>query len=145
MRTSILHFDLDTFFVSCERLLDSTLNYKPVLVGGTGDRGVVSACSYETRQFGIHSAMAMKLARQLCLEAICIKWNAGTYSKFSKDVTDIIKETVPAFEKTSVDEFYVDLTGMDRYFGNYKFAKELRFESFEKRAFLYHSDYLKIK
>lgn len=118
--------DLDTFFVSCERLIDSSLNNKPVLIGGTSDRGVVAACSYEARRFGIHSAMPMRMARQLCPEAIILRGNAGTYSKYSASVTDIIKEEVPIYEKTSVDEFYADLTGMDQFFGTYKFATELR-------------------
>ncbi|UII21433.1 DNA polymerase IV [Fulvivirga ligni] len=123
---SILHLDLDTFFVSCERLLDSRLNNKPILIGGVTDRGVVASCSYEARQFGIHSAMPMKLARELCPEAIIIKGNSGTYSSKSNDVTEIIREEVPLFEKTSIDEFYVDMSGMDRFFGNYKVASELR-------------------
>ena len=123
---SILHLDLDTFFVSCERLLDSRLNNKPILIGGVTDRGVVASCSYEARQFGIHSAMPMKLARELCPEAIIIKGNSATYSSKSNDVTEIIREEVPLFEKTSIDEFYVDMSGMDRFFGNYKVASELR-------------------
>lgn len=126
MKRNILHMDLDTFFVSVERLLDSRLLKKPLLVGGTGDRGVVAACSYETRRFGIRSGMSMKIARQMCPEAIAIKGNSGTYMKYSGLVTDIIKAEVPLFEKASVDEFYVDLTGMDKFFGNYKFASQLR-------------------
>lgn len=123
---TIVHIDLDTFFVSCERLLDNRLTGKPVLIGGTSDRGVVAACSYEARAFGIHSAMPMKLARQLCPEAIIIRGNSGTYSKYSNMVTDIIKESIPVYEKTSVDEFYLDMSGMDRYFGCLKYASELR-------------------
>jgi DNA polymerase IV len=123
---SIMHMDLDTFFVSCERLLDSRLNGLPVLIGGTSDRGVVAACSYEARAFGVHSAMPMRLAKQLCPEAIIIRGNSGTYMKKSEDVTAIIRESVPLFEKTSVDEFYCDLTGMDKFFGCYKFGHELR-------------------
>ena len=126
MNKSILHLDLDTFFVSVERLLNSELLKKPVLVGGTGNRGVVAACSYETRRYGIRSGISMKMARQLCPQAIVIRGNAGTYMKYSSLITDIIRDSVPLFEKTSVDEFYVDLTGMDRFFGNYKFATELR-------------------
>lgn len=126
MKKSILHLDLDTFFVSVERLLDSRLQNRPLLVGGLSERGVVAACSYETRRFGVHSGMAMKTARQLCPEAIVIKGNAATYTKHSKLVTDIIRDAVPVFEKASVDEFYADLTGMDRFFGTYKFAGELR-------------------
>ncbi len=123
---TIVHIDLDTFFVSCERLLDNRLIGRPVLIGGTSDRGVVAACSYEARAFGIHSAMNMKLAKQLCPEAITIRGNSGTYMKYSGMVTDIIKESVPLYEKTSVDEFYLDLSGMDRYFGCFKYATELR-------------------
>jgi len=118
--------DLDTFFVSVERLEDSRLNGKPVLVGGTGSRGVVSAASYEARYFGIRSGMPMPLARQLCPEAVIIRGNAGTYSKYSRIVTDVLKENVPVLEKASVDEFYADLTGMDKFFGCYKYASELR-------------------
>ena len=123
---SILHLDLDSFFVSCERLLDSSLNNRPVLIGGTSNRGVVASCSYEARSFGIHSAMPMRMARQLCPEAVVIRGNSSTYSKYSDVVTDIIKDTSPMFEKSSIDEFYVDTTGMDRFYGTYVWAKELR-------------------
>jgi DNA polymerase-4 len=123
---TIVHMDLDTFFVSCERLLDSRLIGKPVLIGGTSDRGVVASCSYEARHFGVHSAMPMRMAKQLCPEAIILRGNSGIYTNFSKDVTDVIKENVPLYEKTSIDEFYIDLTGMDRFFGCHKLASELR-------------------
>jgi len=122
----IVHMDLDTFFVSCERLLDSRLEEKPVLIGGTSDRGVVASCSYEARKFGVHSAMPMRLAKQLCPEAIVVRGNSGIYSKFSNMVTEVVKESVPLYEKTSVDEFYIDLSGMDKFFGCYKMASELR-------------------
>lgn len=125
-KKSIAHIDLDTFFVSVERLLDDRLLNKPVLIGGITDRGVVAACSYEARHYGIHSAMPMKMARQLCPEAIVIRGNSGTYMKYSQMVTDIINSEVPLFEKTSVDEFYLDLSGMDKFFGCFKLAKELR-------------------
>ncbi|WP_299104282.1 DNA polymerase IV [uncultured Tenacibaculum sp.] len=123
---SIVHMDLDTFFVSCERLLDSKLIGKPILIGGTSDRGVVASCSYEARTFGIHSAMPMRMAKQLCPEAIIIRGNSQIYSKYSNLVTEVIKESVPLYEKTSVDEFYIDLTGMDKFFGCHKLATELR-------------------
>jgi len=126
MQKTILHLDLDTFFVSVERRLDSRLKNKPILVGGLSDRGVVAACSYETRGFGVHSGMPMKMAKELCPEAITIKGNSGEYSKHSDEVTEIIKEQVPLFEKSSIDEFYADLTGMDRFFGCYRYASELR-------------------
>ncbi len=123
---SILHLDLDTFFVSVERRKNPKLNDKPVLIGGTSDRGVVASCSYEARQFGIHSAMPIKMAKALCPEAIIMKGNSADYSKASQEVTDIIQESVPVLEKTSVDEFYADLTGMDKFFGCFKMASELR-------------------
>lgn len=126
MNKSIIHIDLDAFFVSCERLLNSSLNNKPVLVGGTSGRGVVAACSYEARTYGIHSAMPMRMAQQLCPEAIVIRGNSAIYSKFSDMVTDIIKEDSPIYEKSSIDEFYIDVTGMDQFFGTYKWAQELR-------------------
>lgn len=126
MDRQIVHIDLDSFFVSVERLLHPQLIGKPVLVGGTSDRGVVASCSYEARSFGIHSAMPMKMARQLCPEAIIVRGDHAEYSKYSNIITDIISEDVPLYEKTSIDEFYIDLTGMDRFFGCYKLATELR-------------------
>lgn len=121
-----MHMDLDTFFVSCERKIDSKLIGKPILIGGTSDRGVVASCSYEARRFGIHSAMPMRMAKQLCPEAIVLRGNTGLYSKYSNEVTEIIKEAVPLYEKSSVDEFYADLSGMDKFYGCYKMAGELR-------------------
>lgn len=126
MDRAILHMDLDTFFVECERRENPNLENKAVLVGGTGSRGIVSACSYEARRYGIHSGMSMPMAKRMCPEAIIIKGNSMVYTKYSRLVTDIIREEVPLFEKSSIDEFYADLTGMDRFFGTYKFAKELR-------------------
>jgi DNA polymerase-4 len=126
MDRHIVHLDLDSFFVSVERLINPKLEGKPVLVGGNGDRGVVASCSYEARKFGIHSAMPMKMARQLCPEAIIVRGDHSQYSLYSDMVTEIIKEKVPVYEKTSIDEFYIDMTGMDRYFGCYKMATELR-------------------
>jgi DNA polymerase-4 len=125
-KRQIVHLDLDTFFVSVERLHNKSLIGKPVLVGGTGNRGVVASCSYEARKFGIHSAMPMKTARMLCPQAIVVRGDHEQYSQFSNEITDIIKDTVPVYEKSSVDEFYMDLTGMDTYFGCYKVAAELR-------------------
>ena len=126
MERSIAHMDLDTFFVSCERLIDSQLNNKPVLIGGTSDRGVVASCSYEARKYGVHSAMPMRMAKQLCPEAIVLRGNSGIYTKYSKLVTDVISDAVPLYEKSSIDEFYIDLTGMDHFFGCHQLASELR-------------------
>lgn len=124
MERAIVHMDLDTFFVSCERLLNSELQGKPIIIGG-GDRGVVASCSYETRFFGVHSAMPIKMALRLCPEARVIKGDMELYSKMSNTVTDIIKEQVPVVEKASIDEFYLDLSGMDRFFGCYKWTGEI--------------------
>ena len=125
-RRNIVHMDLDSFFVSVERLYDSRLMGKPILIGGSGDRGVVASCSYEARKFGVHSAMPMRTARQLCPEALQIRGDFAKYSQKSSEITEIVRESVPLFEKSSIDEFYVDYTGMDRFFGCYKMAKELR-------------------
>lgn len=118
--------DLDTFFVSVERLKDSRLVGKPVMVGGTGDRGVVASCSYEARAFGIHSAMPMRQARMLCPDAIIVRGDYEHYTHYSRMVTDIIQESVPLYEKSSIDEFYIDMTGMDKFFGTYKYIQEVR-------------------
>jgi DNA polymerase-4 len=123
---TIVHFDLDTFFVSVERQLNSALNNKPVLIGGTGDRGIVGSCSYEARAFGVQNGMAMKVARRLCPQAIVVRGDASKYSKFSNEVTEIIKEKAPLVEKASVDEFYLDMTGMDKIFGVQQYTNELR-------------------
>ncbi len=118
--------DLDTFFVSCERLINPKLENKPVLIGGTNDRGVVASCSYEARKFGVHAAMPMRLAKRLCSDAIIIRGDSSLYSKYSNMVTDIIKDRAPMYEKASIDEFYIDMTGMERFHGCHQWAKELR-------------------
>jgi DNA polymerase-4 len=107
--------DLDTFFVSVECLRDNRLKGKPLIIGGSGDRGVVAACSYESRHFGVYSGMPMRLARQLCPDAIIISGDMDAYSKYSRSITEIIAESSPLFEKSSIDEFYIDVTGMDRF------------------------------
>jgi DNA polymerase IV len=126
MNRVVAHMDLDSFFVSVERLRDSRLNHKPVIVGGNSDRGVVAACSYETRMFGVRSAMPMKMARQLCPDAIILRGDFESYSQYSSIVTDIMVDNAPVVEKASIDEFYLDMTGMERFFGAWKFAQELR-------------------
>ena len=123
---SVLHLDLDTFFVSVERLKNSQLLGKPVIIGGSGSRGVVASCSYEARAYGVSSAMPMKMARQLCPNAIYIRGDMESYSKYSGLVTEIISGKVPLLEKASIDEFYADMSGMDRFFGIFKYARELK-------------------
>ncbi|HEU4608011.1 MAG TPA: DNA polymerase IV, partial [Chitinophagaceae bacterium] len=126
MERHIVHLDLDAFFVSVERLNNAALRNIPLLIGGHSDRAVVAAASYEARKFGIHSAMPMKLARKLCPEAMVIGGDMEKYSKYSHMVTDIIASRVPVYEKSSIDEFYIDLTGMDRFFGCRKYSAELK-------------------
>ncbi|TBR18051.1 MAG: DNA polymerase IV [Chitinophagaceae bacterium] len=128
----IAHFDLDSFFVSVEILNNPKLKGKPIIVGGTKDRGVVATCSYEARKFGVHSAMPMRTAMKLCPDAILLQGTKGQYSHYSRIVTEIISEKVPLFEKASIDEFYVDFTGMDKFFGVSKYAQELRKEIIKK-------------
>ncbi|MFA0963581.1 DNA polymerase IV [Roseivirga sp. BDSF3-8] len=123
---SVIHMDLDAFFVSVECLRDNRLKHKPLIIGGTGDRGVVASCSYEARHFGVHSAMPVKMALQLCPDAIVIKGDMEAYSRYSHLITEIISDKAPLFEKSSIDEFYLDVSGMDRFFGCYKWGTELR-------------------
>lgn len=123
---AILHFDLDSFFVSVERLKNSSLLGKPIIIGGTSSRGVVASCSYETRKYGVRSAMPMKQALRLCPDALVIKGDMESYSKYSNMVTEVVNANAPIVEKASIDEFYLDLTGMDRFFGNEQFSKELK-------------------
>lgn len=125
MNRSIIHLDLDCFFVACEILRDSRLRGKPVIVGGHSDRGVVASCSYEARRFGVRSAMPIRYALQRCPDALVIRGDMDLYSNYSKLVTTIIREVAPSFEKASVDEFYLDLTGLERRFACYQWAQEL--------------------
>lgn len=127
----IAHFDLDSFFVSVEVLNNPSLKGKPVFVGGS-ERGVVAACSYEARKFGIHSGMPSKKAMQLCPQAIAVKGTRGEYSRYSRWVTQIIAAKAPLFEKASIDEFYLDLTGMDKFFNPLQWTTDLRKEIMEE-------------
>ena len=122
----IVHIDLDSFFVSVECRGNTSLLNKPVAIGGSSERGVVASCSYEARKYGVHSAMSGKLAKQLCPDLIFLSGDYESYTKASQEVTQIIEEEVPVFEKTSIDEFYIDMTGMDRFFGTLKHATKLR-------------------
>jgi DNA polymerase-4 len=123
---SIAHFDLDAFYVHVEYLRNTRLRGKPIAVGGHSDRGVIASCSYEARKFGVHSAMPTRLAKRLCPELIIIRGDMDSYSRFSNIVTEIIQSEVPLFEKSSIDEFYIDMTGMDKFFGISRFVQQLR-------------------
>jgi DNA polymerase-4 len=122
---TIAHFDLDAFFVSVECRKNPKLKGRPLIVGG-GERGVVAACSYEARKFGVKSAMPVKLAKRLCPEVLIIKGDMESYAQCSHEVTQIISEEVPLFEKSSIDEFYIDMTGMDKFFGCVKYTDSLK-------------------
>jgi DNA polymerase-4 len=124
MNRAIVHIDMNTFFVSCERLTNSELNGIPLIIGG-GDRGVVASCSYEARRFGVRSAMPIQMALKLCPQAKVMKGDMELYSRLSHDVTEIIQEKAPVVEKASIDEFYLDITGMDKFYGSYKWTDEL--------------------
>ena len=121
-----MHIDLDSFFVSVERKYDPSLIGKAVIIGGSADRGVVASCSYEARKYGVHSAMPTRQALKLCPHAILIRGSHGRYGEASREVTEIIHNAVPLYMKTSIDEFYIDYTGMDRFHNCYKHASELR-------------------
>lgn len=124
MSRAIVHIDMNTFFVSCERLTNSELNGIPLIIGG-GDRGVVASCSYEARKFGVRSAMPIHMAMKLCPQAKIMKGDMELYSRLSHDITEIIQEKAPVVEKASIDEFYLDITGMDRFYGSYRWTDEL--------------------
>src|SRR5690606_16032847 len=124
MERAIVHMDLDTFFVSCERLTNSALNDIPLIIGG-GERGVVASCSYEARKFGVRSAMPIKMALRLCPQAKVMKGDLELYSQLSHTVTQVIEEKAPVMEKASIDEFYLDITGLDRFYGCYQWTNEL--------------------
>ncbi len=123
---AILHLDLDAFFVSVERLRNRALAGRPLIIGGRSARGVVASCSYEARAFGVRSAMPIRTALQLCPEALVLRGDLEAYERYSALITEIIAEESPLFEKASIDEFYLDLTGMDRYFGCWQWSRELR-------------------
>ena len=126
MERRIVHLDLDSFFISVERLRDASLKQQPVIVGGVSDRGVVASCSYEARAFGVHAAMPIKLARQLCPQGIFIRGDYEQYSRYSAMVTQVIESQAPLVEKASIDEHYLDISGMDKFFGCLKWSQELR-------------------
>ncbi|MCB0556587.1 MAG: DNA polymerase IV [Phaeodactylibacter sp.] len=123
---AVLHLDLDAFFVSVEQLRNSQLRGKPLIIGGASARGVVASCSYEARAYGVHSAMPIKMALKLCPDAIVLRGDMEAYSRQSALITEVIASEAPLFEKASIDEFYIDLTGMDRHFGCWSWAQQLR-------------------
>ena len=109
--------DLDTFFVSVERLLDPSLEGKPVIVGGKpGSRGVVTACSYEVRALGVRSGMSLTNAAKLAPEAIYLPTRSGTYGEYSRRVKGIAARYTPVIQTASIDEYYMDFAGCERLY-----------------------------
>src|ERR1700712_1947024 len=114
----ICHVDMDAFFVSVEELFDPSLKGKPVVVGGKRDqRGVVAAASYAARKFGVHSAMPLRTASQLCPQAIFVEGHMDRYRDYSRKVFTVLNRFSPRVEMASVDEAYLDLTGTERLHG----------------------------
>lgn len=125
---------MDAFFVSVERILDPSLEGKPVIVGGDPHgRGVVAACSYEARKFGLHSAMPIRNAFRLCPQGIYMQGHYKEYVRFSKAVRKMLEKYFPLVEQASVDEFYLDFTGCEKIYGRPdEFAKQIQDEIWNK-------------
>jgi DNA polymerase-4 len=124
MERGIVHMDLNTFFVSCERLGNSKLEEIPLIIDG-GDSDIVASCSYEANTFGVRSAMPIKMPLRLCPRAKVMKGDMELYSKLSHDVTEVTQEKAPIVENASIDQFYLDINGMDKFYGGYKWTNEL--------------------
>ena len=114
MERVILHIDMDAFFASVEQRDHEEYRGKPVIVGGLGPRGVVSTASYEARNFGVHSAQAMAIARRRCPDAIFLPPDHARYSTVSRQIFSILARFSPVIEQLSIDEGFLDITGMER-------------------------------
>ena len=125
MNRQIVHMDMDAFYVSCTLLKIPELAGRPLIIGGTSDRGVVTSASYEARKYGVKSAMPTRLALQRCPDAIVIKGDFDLFTEYSDIINEIVSERAPLHERASIDEFYMDMSGMDRFFGSLQFTKEL--------------------
>ena len=115
---TIFHLDMDAFFVSVEELFDPSLKGRPVVVGGQAhERGVVSAASYEARKFGVHSALPLRTAYQLCPQAVFLDGHPTRYREYSEKVFEVLNSFSPVVEMASIDEAYLDMTGTGRLLG----------------------------
>ncbi len=128
--STIFHLDLDAFFVSVERLLDPSLEGKPVVVGGDPQgRGVVAACSYEARSYGLHSGMPIRAAFKLCPYGVYLHGHHKEYVRYSHSVKNILEQYAPVVEQASIDECYMDFTGCEKIYGSlFSFASFLQNE-----------------
>lgn len=118
MQRWIIHIDMDAFYAAVEQRDDETLRGKPVIVGGIGNRGVVATASYEARRFGVHSAMPMVEARRRCPEGIFLPCNHQKYSRVSKELFHIFSAFSPLVEPLSLDEAFLDVTGMEQLYAS---------------------------
>ncbi|MFN0169427.1 MAG: DNA polymerase IV [Bryobacteraceae bacterium] len=135
MAHTYFHLDMDAFFVSVEELYDPSLKGKAVVVGGKGhERGVVSAASYEARKFGVHSAMPLRTAYQLCPHAIFLDGHPDRYREHSQKVRQVLDEFSPLVGMASIDEAYLDMTGTERLFGPPLRAAHLLHEEMKRRT-----------
>ena len=132
----IVNLDMNEFFVSVERLRNSKLEGKPILIGANGDRSIVASCSSEASKFGVYASMPMRVALRLCKHAKIVTADYEEYSKQSKLIYEVIKDSVPLVEKAALDDFYIDLTGMDKFFGCSKFTTELKKKMYKHSGLL---------
>lgn len=133
LRRAILHVDMDAFYASVEQLDNPLLRGKPLIVGGTGSRGVVAAASYEVRRFGVHSAMPIRRARQLCPQAICVPPRMARYQQVSQQVFDVFAEFTPLIEGLSLDEAFLDITHSQALLGDaVAIAKTIKARIYER-------------
>ena len=125
MERQIVHMDLDTFYINCTVLKMPDLKGKPLIIGGVSNRGIVTSASAEARKFGVRPAMPTRYAKQLCPDAVVLQGDYDLFTKYSNTVNEILAETAPVLERSAVDEFYMDVTGMDRFFGCQQFTREM--------------------
>ena len=122
---AILHLDVDSFFASVEIRRNISLKGKPLIISGNGVQSVVASCSFEARSWGIHTGMPIRMVRRMCPEAIVIQGDMEAYQRESGIIEEIIQDAVPVCERATLDAFYADLTGMDKYFG-WRWSEELK-------------------